>query len=63
MKKYRDGLFRHFFNDKARLLDLCNALLGTNGTDPDEIKRKHVSIKADKITDAEVLSVLQWNSA
>ena len=37
MEKYRDGLFRHFFNDKARLLDLCNALLGTNGTDPDEI--------------------------
>ena len=37
MKKYRDGLFRDYFNDKARLLDLCNALLGENGTNPDEI--------------------------
>ena len=36
-KKYRDGLFRDYFNDKTRLLDLCNALLGENGKNPDEI--------------------------
>lgn len=36
-KNYRDGLFRDYFNDKVRLLDLCNLLLGTDGTDPDEI--------------------------
>lgn len=36
-KKYRDGLFRDFFNDKNRLLDLCNALLQTEGKNPEEI--------------------------
>lgn len=36
-KKYRDGLFRDYFSDKNRLLDLCNALLGTDGKNPDEI--------------------------
>ena len=36
-KKYRDGLFRDYFNDKARLLDLCNGLLGTEGENPDEL--------------------------
>ena len=36
-KKYRDSLFRDYFNDKTRLLDLCNALLGEDGKDPDEI--------------------------
>lgn len=37
-KKYRDGLFRDYYNDKKRLLDLCNALLGESGSNPDEIK-------------------------
>ena len=37
-EKYRDGLFRDYFKDKVRLLSLCNALLGTDGTDPDEIE-------------------------
>lgn len=36
-EKYRDGLFRDYFSDKNRLLDLCNALLGTDGKNPDEI--------------------------
>ena len=29
-KKYRDTVFRDYFNDKSRLLSLCNALLGTD---------------------------------
>ena len=37
MKKYRDGLFRDYFSDKKRLLELCNGLLGENGKNPDEI--------------------------
>ena len=38
-KKYRDSVFRHYFtDDKHRLLSLINALLGTNGDDPDEIE-------------------------
>ena len=37
MGKYRDGLFRDYFSDKTRLLDLCNALLQTEGKNPDEI--------------------------
>ena len=37
MGKYRDGLFRDYYSDKNRLLDLCNALLGENGKNPDEI--------------------------
>lgn len=36
-KKYKDGLFRDYFSDKSRLLDLCNALLQTDGKNPDEI--------------------------
>ena len=36
-KKYRDGLFRDYFNDKRRLLGLCNLLTGEDATDPDEI--------------------------
>ena len=36
-KKYKDGLFRDYFSDKARLLELCNALLETDGKNPDEI--------------------------
>ena len=38
MKKYRDGLFRDYFSDKRRLLDLCNLLTGEDATDPDEIE-------------------------
>ena len=37
MEKYRDGLFRDYYSDKTRLLDLCNALLGEDGKNPDEI--------------------------
>ena len=38
-KNYRDSLFRHYFmDDKRRLLSLINALLGTDGDDPDEIE-------------------------
>ena len=29
-KKYRDSVFRDYFNDEERLLSLCNALLGTD---------------------------------
>ena len=36
-KPYRDGVFRDYYNDKRRLLDLCNALTGEDATDPDEI--------------------------
>lgn len=32
--QYRDSVFRDYFNDKVRLLSLCNALLGTDYTDP-----------------------------
>ena len=38
MKKYRDTFFRFYFNDKARLLSLCNALTGEDATDPNEIE-------------------------
>ena len=37
-KKYKDTFFRAYFNDKTRLLSLCNALTGEDGTDPDEIE-------------------------
>ena len=37
VKKYRDGIFRDYFSDKKRLLDLCNALTGEHGDNPDEI--------------------------
>ena len=36
--KYRDSMFRDFFNDKIRLLSLCNALLNTDSNDPNEIE-------------------------
>ena len=35
--RYRDSVFRSYFNDPARLLSLCNAVLGTNYTNPDEL--------------------------
>ena len=35
--RYRDSVFRSYFNDSARLLSLCNAVLGTNYTNPDEL--------------------------
>lgn len=35
--QYRDSVFRSFFNDPTRLLSLCNAVLGTNYTKPDEL--------------------------
>ena len=35
--KYKDSMFRDYFNDRVRLLSLCNALLGTNFTNPDEL--------------------------
>ena len=37
-KQYRDSMFRDYFNDRTRLLSLCNALLGTNFTNPDELE-------------------------
>ena len=36
--RYRDSLFRSYFNDKERLLSLVNALLNTDATDPNEIE-------------------------
>lgn len=35
--QYRDSVFRSFFNDPTRLLSLCNAVLSTNYTKPDEL--------------------------
>ena len=37
-KKYKDTFFRAYFNDKTRLLSLCNALTGEDGTDPEEVE-------------------------
>ncbi|MBR3721597.1 MAG: hypothetical protein IKN12_02435 [Selenomonadaceae bacterium] len=37
-KQYRDSVFCHYFQDKTRLLSLCNALLNTNYTDTGERK-------------------------
>ena len=37
-KQYRDSMFRDYFNDRTRLLSLCNALLGTNFTNPNELE-------------------------
>ena len=31
--RYRDSVFRSYFNDSARLLSLCNAILGTHYSD------------------------------
>ena len=36
-KKYRDSVFRSYFNDKVKLLSLCNAVLDTNYNNPDEL--------------------------
>ncbi len=36
--QYRDSVFRDYFNDKVRLLSLCNALLDTNYTDPESVE-------------------------
>ena len=36
--QYRDSVFRDFFNDKVRLLSLCNALLNTDYQDPNLIE-------------------------
>ena len=35
--RYRDSVFRSYFNEPARLLSLCNAVLGTKYTNPDEL--------------------------
>ena len=36
--KYKDTMFRSFFGDRAHLLSMLNAFLGTNATDYNEIK-------------------------
>ena len=33
--RYRDSVFRSYFNDPARLLSLCNAVLDTKYDNPD----------------------------
>ncbi len=35
--RYRDSVFRSYFNDSTRLLSLCNAVLGTQYINPDEV--------------------------
>ena len=35
--RYRDSVFRSYFNDHARLLSLCNAVLDTKYDNPDEL--------------------------
>lgn len=35
--RYRDSVFRSYFNDPVRLLSLCNAVLDTKYTNPDEL--------------------------
>lgn len=35
--RYRDSVFCSYFNDSTRLLSLCNAVLGTQYTNPDEV--------------------------
>lgn len=37
-KKYRDTVFRDYFNESERLLSLCNAILGTQYSDVHELK-------------------------
>ena len=37
-EKYKDTLFRHYFNNPKHLLSPLNAFLGTDATDPNEIK-------------------------
>ena len=36
--QFKDSLFRDFFNDPVRLLDLCNSLLHSNYSDIDDIE-------------------------
>ena len=36
--KYRDSVFRSFFNEPTRLLSLCNAVLGTNYDNPAKLE-------------------------
>ena len=35
--RYRDSVFRSYFNEPTRLLSLCNAVLDTKYTNPDEL--------------------------
>lgn len=35
--RYRDSVFRSYFNEPVRLLSLCNAVLDTQYTNPDEL--------------------------
>ena len=35
--RYSDSVFRSYFNDPARLLSLCNAVLGTEYSDPSKL--------------------------
>lgn len=35
--RYRDSVFRSYFNEPVRLLSLCNAILATQYTNPDEL--------------------------
>ena len=35
--RYRDSVFRSYFNEPVRLLSLCNAVLGTQYINPDEM--------------------------
>ena len=37
-KKYRDSVFRDYFNEPVRLLSLCNAILGTQYSDVGKLK-------------------------
>lgn len=37
-RKYKDSLFRMVFNKKSDLLDLYNAINGTNYCDPEEFE-------------------------
>ena len=37
-KKYRDSVFRDYFNEPTRLLSLCNAILGTQYSDAGDLK-------------------------
>ena len=37
-KQYRNSVFCSYFNDKIKLLSLCNAVLNTNYTDPNELE-------------------------
>ena len=35
--RYRDSVFRSYFNEPVRLLSLCNAILGTHYTNPNDL--------------------------